>query len=1703
MHRLGIVAALLIACAAAHAAPPFVWLEGETPTKSNLGARAAGWGREELLSQRKWLHVSIEADKITSELPEGGGLLTYAFEAPTAGTWEVWNRIGFEFVRSPFEWRIDDEPWATVKPDELTTDLMEIAEWCEVAWLKMGERKLTPGSHTLSIRLTSSKDDKGQPARILYASDALCLTLGTFHPNGPWPPDQPGRTERDEEAARTVFQVPSPAGPAARTSVALKGLWEVCRYDEQLPGADIAVPMEGMPAEPHWTAIPVPGDKNTLRPDLIFAHRLWYRTRISVPQDCAGRSFFITFPQNNLNTTVVVNGVLCGFNKNPFARFEIDITRAVKPGVNEVLVGIRDAWYGFSTNPTDPMKLRRKFNLPVRFFEEGFQDLAYPIWNHAQSGILFTPEIVCAGSAYATDIFVQPSVARKELTVSAEVRAQGGPVSGEILCEAVDRTTGKVECALPRVPFSVDAGSAQAVGVRGTWADPKLWWPDDPHMYMLRTTTFVGGQPVDIAETPFGFREWTIDGPMFRLNGVVWRLWADLKNGRTPEEWLADYRRTEQRMQRFWGMSWMGMSPDEALDFFDRNGVVIRRSGLLDGQRIGYNAVEHDPDLRKLYDSPIKMDLMRNWKDQMIAQVKGERNHPSVMIWSLENEWLYINCINLHGDLMDLFEREVQVVADAVMQVDPTRPVMNDGGGAHKAQTMPVHGDHYVFEPQDGRYPDLAYEANPNGGGRGRWVWDQKRPRFLGEDYFANGINPFDYAYFGGERTFEGKAQARPAAGLIARMLNEGYRWAGYAAWHLWMGEEEAVNQYGSNAPRAVLVREWDRTFASGQKITRTLRIYNDTHYADPITFEWRLRFGGKDLAGEKRVLQVPPGEYVQLPLTLTMPEVPSPSPSTARVGGGGGRMDGALILTLTAGGKQVFRDQKPLSAIETSVPTAVTPSPRGTRQTANTPSPGGRGQGGGGVLASQLAVFDPSKKVARFLTSRGVAFTEISSLTALSNAATVLLIGPDALDAATSASSRLAAWASSGRRLIVLDQKNPLRYQGLPVPIDSTDHTGRTAYIEDASHPVCSGLRSEDFWTWGVGVPVYRNAYGKPARGARSLIQCHARLANSALIEIPVDTGLMLLCQLTVGTNIDRSAPAQRMLLNLLSRAVTYQRVLRTVRSCAGSDSRFTRALNDIGLKHTPVQAPLEAFHGASGAGQLAVIEASPAHLKQLASAVSRVRAFAESGGWIMLHGLTPDGLNDFDTLVGQSHMIRPFRMERVIWPSDRSALTAGLTLTDIVMYSGERIFGWTSDEFLASDVFSYCVDLTDVAPFGKMPSDYHYNIVNGMFSADAWKYIFSFDLNTDKPEFTMELPKPQKIERMEWAGNAFYHLVTKIALTTEAGRTVEFVTKPNNEPQVFEIKPPLEGRRITLRILEWDRVSRSANVVGIDNLRLFAVRPPTFSRQVRPLDSVGGMVEYPMGKGGIVLCNLKFQEREAVPVNADKKRRILSTILANLQAPFAGGSEIIAGADLNYTPLDISAKANQYRNERGWFGDPAFTLKDLPSGRNVFAGVPFMVHEFATSPVPTVVMLGGPGVPGNLPDAVTGIPVGRKADALFFLHAARVDAPVQDWERRESKRFEVCRYVVRYADGQTADVPICLSEDIEDFKQREPKAIPGAQIAWMKPYPGTEFSAVVYAKQWNNPRPDAAIASVDLIYGKDRRAVPALIAITAAARR
>jgi hypothetical protein len=1682
------------------AGPAFVWIEGES-AKTTFKVNIAGWGRPQFLSGSNWLHLSVDEDKVEKEVPDEGIRLDYAFHCPKAGRYEVWDRVGFEFVRSAFEWRLDERPWQKAAPDDLTTDLMEIAFWCEVAWLKLGQEDLTSGDHRVQIRLSKTKTDKGKWQRVLYASDAICLHEGLFHPDSKFKPGEAGRTAEDEAAGQALFRLPE-ARPSERASVTLGGVWEVARDDEQIPG-EVAEPIQELPKNPVWRAIQVPSDKNTVREDLLFAHRLWYRTRIAVPAAMAGRAFYVSFPYNNLNTTIYVNGVYCGFEKNPFALFQVDVTQGIKAGqTNEIWAGIRDAWYGRSADPTRPMKLRKTFNYPIGLFSQGFQDMDYPVWNCPQSGILATPTFVAAGGAlYAADVFVKPSVAQKRLEAEAAVcNTTGNDLSGEIRWEAVDDTTGQVQHVFKPQVFSVAGGKTRTVTLSDGWTDPQLWWPDTPKLYRLRTTVVVNGTPADVKETRFGFREWRRQGTQFTLNGVVWHMWADLiGEQRSPEEWLAAYKRTHQRTTRLGTAGqashtsrWLGLEPEAALDFCDRNGVVVRRNTTLDGETIGYQFSESDPQTRQQQGgSELKLALMKNWREQCVAQVKGERNHASIQIWSLENEFAFINLINLLGNSpnMDRYEEEITKTHDAVMAMDPTRSAMTDGGGAMKNNTLGVQGDHYVAT-LDARYPDLAYEPFAEGGGRGRWKWDQQRPRFLGEDFYASGINPADYAMWGGEVAFQGKAATRDAIATCYRMLTEGYRWGGhYAAWHLWLGGEGGPRQWGANHPRAALVRQWDWTFGSAQKVRRAFGLFNDTQYPDPLTFTRRLMLDGKEVYAKTSTHRVAPGTAEKFEEELPLPAVVS-------------RQEGELSLTLSVAGNEIYRDTKAVS---------VLPAPG-----AETLAPG------------TVAVFDPAGETATFLKGAGVSFTAVQSLETLPAGVNVLVVGHDAIAAPESTSTRLAVLASEGRAVVVLDQTHPLKYQAIPAEMELAPRfkknefgtevptaEGSTAFLEDSSHPALRGLKDKDFFTWGPDLPaapagqpgaapaghrVFRNAYIKPTRGGKSLVQCGPRLEYSALVEVTVGKGVMYLSQLDLGGRLAVNTVAQHVLLNLIRCGAAYKLEYASVAAVI-ADDQLGKAVDAIGLQYAKAADAVAAINDPDK--KVALVSATPAALKLLAGNLDALQAFWNRGGTLMLCGLTPEGLADYNRVVGVPHVIRPFKRERVTFPPVRNPLTAGLTTGDIVMLSGKRIFGWTADEYVASDVFTHVVDLEDLAPFAKSDFANYDNIVNGFVGSDGWPLIIDFEYPKDgKPyEINLDLPQEETVVEYTHDPSVNYNATTKIALLFDGKDRVAYDLQPTGDAQTFAVNPPRKARRVTLQLVSWLSDPAKRPIIGIDNIFLKVQRSPEWRATVKPMLNSGAMVHYVKGRGGVVLCNLHFQETEAVPVNKAKKRTILATVLRNLGAPFSGGQTVIAGANLACTPIDIHTKATTYKDERGWFGDKRRTLKALPPGDHVFAGVKFNVYEMPTSPVPQVLMLGGNGVPGNLPKEIIDIPIHAKADALFFLHTARLDRRMNDRERQEKKRFELCKYLIHYADDQTAEAPVLAEVDVEHFAQRDPKALPGAQIAWTGKFDGSDESAVVYAKQWNNPRPSIEISSVDLVYGKDKdRGVPALLAVTAA---
>ena len=155
------------------------------------------------------------------------------------------------------------------------------------------------------------------------------------------------------------------------------------------------------------------------------------------------------------------------------------------------------------------------------------------------------------------------------------------------------------------------------------------------------TTVEVDGRAVDVRRTTFGFREWEWNGPQFKLNGVPWQLWADCTLAETAARTPRRRSPAGEAAARTCGGSGASSSAacdkQQALDLMDAQGIIVRRSGIFDGQGANYlhqlaNGTRAVRQLDRAVDGPGQG-----------ASATTRRSS----IWSIENEITFINSRNL------------------------------------------------------------------------------------------------------------------------------------------------------------------------------------------------------------------------------------------------------------------------------------------------------------------------------------------------------------------------------------------------------------------------------------------------------------------------------------------------------------------------------------------------------------------------------------------------------------------------------------------------------------------------------------------------------------------------------------------------------------------------------------------------------------------------------------------------------------------------------------------------------------------------------------------------------------------------------------------------------------------------------------------------------------------------------------------------
>ena len=598
---------------------------------------------------------------------------------------------------------------------------------------------------------------------------------------------------------------------------------------------------------------------------------------------------------------------------------------------------------------------------------------------------------MAAGPVYAADVFAKPSVARKELGLEVTLRTPAGqPAAGELICEARQRQDRRrSRWTAPPQTFSIAAGKEQVLDFAAEWENPKLWWPDEPNCYRLRTTVKLAGKPVDVRETLFGFREWTWRGPRpeAQRRPLAGLLGAGQPGARRPRRGLRPLKSPKLQLrlrphvaQHGGQFKWLGKEPGSPATTWTATGPLSAARATSTARPCGYmpaQLAEAGPQLATT--------ICPAW-------IKGHRNHPSIFLWSVENELNFINARNL-GQL-DVWE---PILAQAWEVAAEGRPHAADHDRRRRRHPRPDAAD-----PRRPLLDQAVLELSATGLRGQRHLPRLDLGREAAEVHRRGAVSPrastrptpiSAASRSSRERPATGPRWARPCRSSPRAIAGSASPGATSAS----RRPTPTARSTTAGRPRAVFVRQWDYTFASGQKATRTFGIFNNTRFADPLAFTWKLTARRQARSPRKTTEhKVPPGESEKFDVEI------------AHARGHAPREEGELLLTLV--GRRARR---------CSARSKRSPCCRRRRSEGRRSRPG------------DLVVYDPKGKVSPLLEGLGIPFTAQESLAPPAAAGKIWLIGPDALTPAEAPRrpSPPTRWAAGGS--LILEQENPLRVPG------------------------------------------------------------------------------------------------------------------------------------------------------------------------------------------------------------------------------------------------------------------------------------------------------------------------------------------------------------------------------------------------------------------------------------------------------------------------------------------------------------------------------------------------------------------------------------------------------------------------------------------------------------------------------------------------
>ena len=414
----------------------------------------------------------------------------------------------------------------------------------------------------------------------------------------------------------------------------------------------------------------------------------WYRRTFDIPQTDLGKRISVVFDGVFRDSQVWVNGFYLGRHSSGYTGFAYDLSDYLNYGGENVI------------------SVRVDASLEEGWFYEG-AGIYRHVWLEKTSPL----HVAHNGTFVRSERDGDDAVVR----ITTTVKNDGNEAENVVMLSEIVSSEGQT-VASHRMNVSdksvLNPGESRDFDCSIKVEAPRLWSLEDPNLYTLQTTVLKDGQPVDEYTTPFGIRfiEWTGDKGFF-LNGKR----VEIKGMNNHQDHagvgaaIPDSLNVERiRMLKAMGVNAYRCSHNpptpELLDACDRLGMLV----MDENRETGINAQQLD-----------------SVRDMMLR----DRNHPSIIIWSLGNEeWA------LEGG--DKGARVTATMQNFARQFDDTRPftvAISGGWGAGSSTVVDVMGFNYIThgdtDDYHRRFPNTPTVGTEDGAGyttRGIYFEDRK-----------------------------------------------------------------------------------------------------------------------------------------------------------------------------------------------------------------------------------------------------------------------------------------------------------------------------------------------------------------------------------------------------------------------------------------------------------------------------------------------------------------------------------------------------------------------------------------------------------------------------------------------------------------------------------------------------------------------------------------------------------------------------------------------------------------------------------------------------------------------------------------------------------------------------------------------------------------------------------------------------------------